>query len=142
MSAILDGRAQPRVRPFVSVHGRAADIPPHPPEDAVNSKLKLNLDELSVDSFDTSVGERPRGTVFGEQCTCYTQCTCPGCPTCDASCNGTCGGTCGENTCAASCNGTCGAATCGYSCNYTDCDCLPPTCQQTNCGMDLCCGIG
>jgi hypothetical protein len=109
-------------------------------------KLKLNLDQLSVDSFDTSTAQRSRGTVRGEQCTCYTNCTCPGCPTCDASCNGTCGaytcaascnGTCG----AASCNGTCGAASCGYSCNYTDCDCLPATCQNTNCGMEVCCGI-
>jgi len=82
-------------------------------------KLKLNLDQLTVDSFDTSASEKPRGTVFGEQCTCYTQCTCPGCPTCDASCNGTCdascNGTCGGNTCGASCN------TCGISCYETDC---------------------
>ncbi|HEX6042545.1 hypothetical protein [Longimicrobium sp.] len=103
------------------------------------SKLKLNLDQLSVDSFDTSASQRPSGTVFGEQCTCYTACTCPGCPTCDASCNGTCGGTCGENTCAASCNGTCAGASCGYSCNYTDCDCAPETCLQTNCGPYFCC---
>ncbi len=102
-------------------------------------KLKLNLDELAIDSFDTTKSEARNGTVFGEQCTCYTQCTCPGCPTCYASCNGTCGGTCGENTCAASCNGTCGAATCGYSCNYTDCGCEPETCLQTNCGNYFCC---
>ena len=105
----------------------------------MQTKLKLNLDELTVDSFDTMRPAETQGTVFGEQCTCHTQCTCPGCPTCYASCNGTCGGTCGENTCAASCYGTCGA-TC-YSCNYTDCDCVPPTCQQTNCGMDVCCGV-
>jgi hypothetical protein len=107
----------------------------------MRNKLTLKLEDLSVESFDTTVKQKARGTVFGEQCTCYTNCTCPGCPTCYASCNGTCGGTCGENTCAASCNGTCGAATCDYSCNYTDCDCLPPTCQQTNCGMEVCCGI-
>jgi hypothetical protein len=77
-------------------------------------KLKLQLEDLRIDSFTTTPVEKVKGTVFGEQCTCYTNCTCPGCPTCDASCNGTCGG-----TCAASCNGTCDATacgTCGYSC--------------------------
>jgi hypothetical protein len=85
-------------------------------------KLKLDLEELSVESFSTTPEpHREGGTVFGQQCTCYTQCTCPGCPTCDASCNGTCGG-----TCDASCNGTCDA-TCDFSC-AGDCDpysCLP-----------------
>jgi hypothetical protein len=101
-------------------------------------KLKLKLDDLAVDSFDTIAAEKSRGTVFGEQCTCWTACgqnTCPGCPTCDASCNG---------TCAASCDGTCNCGTdntCGYSCYHTDCGCLPPTCQQTNCGMEMCCDI-
>jgi hypothetical protein len=84
-------------------------------------KLRLHLEELRIDSFSTTPVEREKGTVFGEQCTCPTACTCPGCPTCDASCGGTCGG-----TCDASCGGTCGYtcdATCGggYSCDYT-CD--------------------
>ncbi|HEX6371611.1 MAG TPA: hypothetical protein VF006_22010 [Longimicrobium sp.] len=84
-------------------------------------KLKLKLEDLAVDSFDTHAPLKPRGTVFGEQCTCYTQCTCPGCPTCanyntcDASCNGTCA------SCDASCNGTCAGDTCGDSC-YGTCD--------------------
>ena len=88
----------------------------------MRSKLTLNLDDLTVDSFDTTVTEKQKGTVFGEQCTCPTQCTCPGCPTCDASCNGTCGG-----TCAASCNGTCNEPSCGYSCFGTCAasDCAP-----------------
>ncbi len=78
------------------------------------NKLRLDLEDLSVESFDTTPEvRREGGTVFGQQCTCYTNCTCPGCPTCDASCNGTCGGTCG-GTCDASCNGTC-----DYSCNGT-----------------------
>jgi hypothetical protein len=89
-------------------------------------KLKLDLEDLAVESFATTPEPRAEGgTVFGQQCTCYTQCTCPGCPTCDASCNGTCGGTCG-GTCDASCNGTCGGS-CDYSC-AGDCDpysCLP-----------------
>jgi hypothetical protein len=83
----------------------------------MRGKLKLNLEQLTVDSFETTLAERPKGTVFGEQCTCPTACTCPGCPTCDASCNGTCGG-----TCAASCNGTCeGSCDSCVSC-YGTCD--------------------
>jgi hypothetical protein len=69
-------------------------------------KLKLRLDDLRIDSFATTPAEKPKGTVFGEQCTCYTQCTCPGCPTCDASCNGTCVASC-NGSCDASCAGTC-----------------------------------
>lgn len=85
-------------------------------------KLKLDLEELAVESFATTPEPRREGgTVFGqEQCTCYTQCTCPGCPTCDASCNGTCGGTC-EASCNGTCVNTCGAS-CGDTCGYT-CDC-------------------
>ena len=75
------------------------------------NKLKLRLEDLRIDSFATTPGERPKGTVFGEQCTCYTQCTCPGCPTCDASCNGTCDASC-NGTCGDSCNGTC-----DFACN-------------------------
>jgi hypothetical protein len=82
-------------------------------------KLKLDLDQLTVDSFDTEARAERSGTVFGEQCTCYTNCSCPGCPTCDASCNGTC------NTCNASCNGTCDAScngTCDIYCGGTQYD--------------------
>jgi hypothetical protein len=80
-------------------------------------KLKLRLDDLQVDTFQTTVVQKEKGTVFGEQCTCHTQCTCPGCPTCDATCNG---------TCAASCNGTCNGcnpsgATCGATCYEDTC---------------------
>jgi hypothetical protein len=82
----------------------------------MRGKLSLNLDDLTVDTFDTTVPQKAKGTVFGEQCTCYTQCTCPGCPTCYASCNGTCG-----DTCVASCYGSCAGATCDYSC-YGTCD--------------------
>lgn len=72
-------------------------------------KLKLQLDELRVESFATTLVREEKGTVLGEECTCYTACTCPGCATCDASCNGTCN---------ASCNGTCDA-TC-YGCAATN----------------------
>jgi hypothetical protein len=80
----------------------------------MRSKLKLQLEDLSVESFDTSTSEKPKGTVFGEQCTCPTACTCPGCPTCDASCDDTCDGTC--DSCF-SCGGTCGQYTCYHSCD-------------------------
>ena len=95
-------------------------------------KLALRLEDLRIDSFSTTPVEKEKGTVFGEQCTCYTNCTCPGCPTCyascggtcDASCNGSCGASCG-GTCDVSCDYSCGG-TCDYSCGggYT-CD---PTC--------------
>jgi hypothetical protein len=81
-------------------------------------KLKLRLEDLRIDSFTTTEVRREKGTVYGEQCTCHTACTCPGCPTCDASCNGTCGGSC-NGTCDASCNGTCGCGTADYSCAGT-----------------------
>ena len=87
-------------------------------------KLRLHLDDLRIDSFDTTPSEKPKGTVFGEQCTCYTQCTCPGCPTCDATCASTCVNTCDD----ASCAGTCDA-------------CTGPTCgDQYSCVPDLSCG--
>ena len=100
----------------------------------MRSKLTLDLDRLAVDSFDTSSGTAKKGTVFGEQCTCYTNCTCPGCPTCDATCDATCANTC-PNTCA----NTCGCPTGGVSCYDTECDCGPQTCLQTNCGPYFCC---
>jgi hypothetical protein len=80
-------------------------------------KLKLHLEDLRIDSFTTTPAEKPKGTVFGEQCTCYTQCTCPGCPTCYASCNGTCDASC-NGSCGASCDASCGG-TCDYACEYT-----------------------
>jgi hypothetical protein len=89
-------------------------------------KLTLELDDLRVDSFATTPVERDGGTVFGEQCTCWTNCTCPGCPSCDATCGGascevtacdlSCGVECAtwieQNTCANSCQG-------GYTCDPT-----------------------
>ena len=86
-------------------------------------KLKLKLDDLQVDTFQTTSAARQKGTVFGEQCTCYTQCTCPGCPTCDASCNG---------TCDASCNGTCDAS-CGGTCDFACMTVEGPSCVGRTC---------
>jgi hypothetical protein len=91
-------------------------------------KLKLRLDDLQVDTFQTTTVRKEKGTVFGEQCTCHTQCTCPGCPTCYASCNG---------TCDASCNGTC-ATTCG--CNEaTNGDTCYDTCAVSCVSCDFSC---
>ncbi len=71
-------------------------------------KLSLSLDALRVESFDTTAAEpKPKGTVFAEQCTCYTNCTCPGCPTC----YNTCEYTCDDNTCI-TCVNTCANSGC------------------------------
>ena len=88
-------------------------------------KLKLDLDALSVESFATTPEPRREGgTVFGQNhCTCQTQCTCPGCPTCEATCGNS--WTCGD-TCADSCGYTCpGNQTCGggaHTCMWDSCD--------------------
>jgi hypothetical protein len=83
------------------------------------NKLKLRLEDLHIDSFDTTAPQKAKGTVFGEQCTCYMECqdtwqgsscevSCFG--SCDASCYGTC-----EATCEQSCRGTC-FDTCDFNC--------------------------
>jgi hypothetical protein len=68
-------------------------------------KLTLTLDDLQVDSFQTADVRQEKGTVFGEQCTCQTNCTCPGCPSCDYTC---------AHTCEQTCDNTCGQETCAY----------------------------
>ena len=102
----------------------------------MRAKLSLKLDDLMVDSFDTTAAQKAKGTVFGEQCTCWTNCTCPGCPTCN-TCGDTCN-TCGA-TCPATCYNTCDDATCntcGDTCNYS-CECNSyqpcPSAQYTYC---------
>ncbi len=76
-------------------------------------KLKLRLESLRVETFETTRVQTERGTVFGEQCSCHTVCTCPGCATCDASRNGTCNA---SNACYMGTNGT----ICG-TCNGGEC---------------------
>jgi hypothetical protein len=92
-------------------------------------KLRLNLDQLTVDSFDTSITAKEKGTVFGEQCTCNTVCTCPGCPSCDATCPATCAYTCDDW----SCGGSCFYTECGGN-TYND-----PTCDPSNVDPRQCC---
>ena len=102
----------------------------------MRTKLTLNLDDLSVDSFDTTTTQKEKGTVFGEQCTCYTNCTCPGCPSCGNTCPATCAYTCDDYTCANTCANTCDDYTCAYTC---DCGGGGDTCLQTACGPYFCC---
>lgn len=78
------------------------------PEEIFVQKLKLQLDDLRVETFDTVPVQKVKGTVFGEQCTCYTECTCPGCATCEESCDGTCGWSCSPSNC--------GDPSCGTAC--------------------------
>ncbi len=45
-------------------------------------KLSMNVETLSVDSFETSEAPRQRGTVEGHagECTCKASCACPSAP--------------------------------------------------------------
>ncbi|HEU0298007.1 MAG TPA: hypothetical protein VFR37_01105 [Longimicrobium sp.] len=89
-------------------------------------KLTLALEDLAVESFDTSPAVREKGTVFGEQqCTCQSVCSCPGCPTCDV----TCPNTCDDLTCAVTCYNTCDDYTCET--------CQGPSCQHTQCASEV-----
>jgi hypothetical protein len=65
-------------------------------------KLTLKLEDLQVDTFVTVPPKEAKGTVFGEQCTCYTACTCPGCPSCEVTCG----------SCVNSCQGGTGCESC------------------------------
>jgi len=69
-------------------------------------KLALNVEELTVTSFETSRAPAERGTVVGNGNTNGN--TCPA--TCGFSCAGTC-----EISCVASCISTCDAAPCNFS---------------------------
>jgi hypothetical protein len=61
------------------------------------SKLRLELDDLTVESFDTGDEQRRRGTVQGhdtvetEWCTGYPDCVSDHCQTPRKTCYGTCG---------------------------------------------------
>ena len=99
-------------------------------------KLKLRLDDLRVDTFQTTPTPKAKGTVFGEQCTCYTNCTCPGCPTCAASCNGTCDASC-NGSCAATCDASC-YGTCDWTCDYSCNNCTDYTCDTSPDPRQLC----
>jgi len=78
-------------------------------------KLKLRLEDLEVDAFQTTSASDKQGTVWGQQCTCDTACTCPGSPSCDATCD----------------EGLSCFPTCHVSC--ATCDYFNPTCYPVNC---------
>lgn len=40
----------------------------------MQSKLKLNVDQLAVDSFKTSAAPKEKGTVLGHDCSCIGAC--------------------------------------------------------------------
>ena len=97
-------------------------------------KLKLNLDEIKVESFETSSHSFTQGTILAQGAetegavdTCYEYCLTQA-QTCDPSCGPSCNTACGQ-----SCIGTC-PATCGVTCatceNQNTCD---YSCQQTVC---------
>ena len=77
-------------------------------------KITLQLEALTVESFDTTTAEAPDGTVlaynrtegctntcgqscFNTGCTCYATCFPVSCP--DGTCWDSCGGTCYEQSC-------------------------------------------
>ncbi len=92
-------------------------------------KLKLSLDDLEVESFETTPEiADTKGTVVG-----YGGGTAWG-ETCVASECGSCGGTCFE-TCGNTCGGTCGRS-CGGSCVNTclgTCLCPPGPSGEDTC---------
>jgi len=94
-------------------------------------KLKLDLDQLTVESFDTDAsGMAPRGTVRAHSDFCVRTDICV--PTQgELTCGDTCDNTC--NTCGASCGGGCGS---GFSC-FGSCAETCNTCF-TNCEQESC----
>lgn len=103
-------------------------------------KLRLHLEDLSVESFGTGPEPAQRGTVHGRATArCNT----------NVSCNGTCHLQCGtyycvptEGTCDNICNPQTGGTSCAQPCVYT-CDGAAScnaqnTCYQTCAGMPTC----
>lgn len=95
---------------------------------------KLNLDQLSVESFETNAQPAGRGTVRGNEWTEPFECG----ESDLVSCGGSCGHTnCNDHTCAynctqqVSCNGTCNCGTREISCQYTAPDPMGTCCGQT-----------
>ena len=100
----------------------------------MNKKLNLDLDALSVDSFETDAAADSTGTVHGrtddigsieELCADSFQLTC------GLSCGGTC------ESCSNTCNATCGD-TCGDPCGQESFDNLCYHTDGCTHGLDLC----
>lgn len=82
-------------------------------------KLKLELDALSVESFEADAREGRIGTVAAYDFTLQ----CGGTDLCTVSCNGTCDASCGGISCAGTCPAPCDSG--GF---YSECcsiDCTP-----------------
>ena len=99
----------------------------------MKKKLKLNLDDLKVESFVTTPdATQGRGTVFGqmqtESCVVCTAGTCQ-CPTLA-------GDTCQYPPCGGGGTGE------GPTCAATQCTCGEETCQFPSCGDTNWCGTG
>jgi hypothetical protein len=73
----------------------------------MRTKLRLDPEGLAVESFEAAEAPQRPGTVFGEECTCPTNCTCPGCPTCDETCPATCDFSMCYDTCWETCGQSC-----------------------------------
>lgn len=131
-----------------------ASHPTHRPEHPPTKKLTLNLEDLAVESFETTQPAGRRGTVRGlggmSDTTCFQDiCTCPTgsgytChePTCEASCDGNCGGSGYPQTCVDTCHpadGCTGLSQCNSPLSY--CVCTPAgTCINETCGGNTCYG--
>jgi hypothetical protein len=85
-------------------------------------KLSLDLDQLAVESFDTSASKRPAGTVRAHG---YTDTTCEQI-ICDCGpTNLTCETNCDEYTCGDSCVNACPPT------EHGEFSCAPPSCFYT-----------
>jgi hypothetical protein len=93
-------------------------------------KIRLQLDTLAVESFDTTQPLRAEGTVEGHQFTIGCQPITDGCQTADPTCYRTCA-SCGGETCYSACL----FFTCTCDCTLQRTFCLP-----CNTGLD--CGPG
>jgi hypothetical protein len=87
------------------------------------NKLRLTLDDLRIESFDTTAAAGEKGTVAAqEDCTCMSACptfcpvSCPGLPTCADTCPETCSETCDDFTCWETCGLSCGGTCRDFSC--------------------------
>jgi hypothetical protein len=96
-------------------------------------KLGLNLEQLAVESFETTVAARSRGTVRGNDLTdstCYDEnCEC-------VITQNTCNTNCGQNTCDYSCGMICPPTEHGeHSCAVPSClnTCTCPSYPRTDC---------
>jgi hypothetical protein len=93
-------------------------------------KLKLDLTDLEVTSFETRRDDGPRGTVAGHK-------TAPPSMAGDTYCGGTCDG---GYSCDQSCGGTCPFSCWGDVCSYgvaSNC----AACYSNSCGQTFCCTV-